>query len=392
MSERIAYLQLIAADTNNNRFYRMSQEGNIIVVEMGRNGAAPVVQKKPASLWDSIYRKKIAEGYVETADLHVLEKKEVQGEKYIPVKDESVRKFFDSIMHYANKELETKYLVSWADVTQEQIDRARMLIDEMSVSKDILECQNLLVELFAVIPRKMKNVKDHLPWHMKSMPHIIEKEYELLDIMAAKVLNESESILKQDMTVLDALGLNIRPVSKKEEEQIIKHLSKESAPHYKRAFRVENHKTDARFAEYMKKKGMSDKDISYLYHGSRNSNYYGLLTRGPLLYPDAPVTGKMFGQGLYFANRARKSIGYTSLNGSYWAVGKSQQAFLAVYKVCYKNAKHLSEWKHEMSRYNAKKIAPHDAVFAHGGADLINDEIIIYDEAACTLQYIIELC
>ena len=98
-NERMAYLQLIAADTNNNRFYRMRQEGNVIVVEMGRNGAAPVVQKKPAALWDSIYKKKISEGYVETADLHILEKKEIQGGKYIPIKDENVRKFFNSIMY-----------------------------------------------------------------------------------------------------------------------------------------------------------------------------------------------------------------------------------------------------------------------------------------------------
>ena len=70
MTERIAYLQLINADTNNNRFYRMRQDGNIIIIEFGRNGATPVIQKKPAALWDMIYRKKISEGYVETADLH----------------------------------------------------------------------------------------------------------------------------------------------------------------------------------------------------------------------------------------------------------------------------------------------------------------------------------
>ena len=29
----------------------------------------------------------------------------------------------------------------------------------------------------------------------------------------------------------------------------------------------------------------------------------------------------MFGHGLYFAPRAKKSIGYTSLNGSYWSGG-----------------------------------------------------------------------
>ncbi len=136
---------------------------------------------------------------------------------------------------------------------------------------------------------------------------------------------------------------------------------------------------------------MSDEDVSFLYHGSRNSNYYGLIANGPLLNPNAPVNGKMFGHGIYFANRAKKSINYTSLHNAVWTSGNSEQAFLAVYKVCFHNPKHVSEWKRKMTRYRKENITPHDAVFAHRGVDLINDEIIIYDEAQCTLQYIIEL-
>ena len=392
MSERIAYLQLINADANNNRFYRMRQEGNVIIVEFGRNGATPVTQKKPVSLWDVIYNKKIAEGYVETADLHIVEKKEVQNEKYAPIKDSMVRKFFDDICHYANKELKTKYLVSWSDVTEEQINKAQELIKKIDNCTDLKKSKELLLELFAIIPRKMKYVADYLPSSLCEMGIILQREQELLDVLAAQV--SQDIILKnksKEITILEALGLEIRPVTTKEEEQILKFLSAESAPRYKRAYRIKNKKTDDRFYAYMKEHGMTDKNVSYLYHGSRNQNYYGLMTQGPLLNPNAPITGKMFGQGIYFANRAKKSINYTSLRGSYWAGGTSNQAFLAVYKVAYKNAMDVSCHTCEMTRYTAKKIAPYDAVFAHGGADLINDEIIIYNEAQCTLQYLIEL-
>ena len=44
-----------------------------------------------------------------------------------------------------------------------------------------------------------------------------------------------------------------------------------------------------------------------------------------------------------------------------------------------------------MTGYTAKKIAPHDAVFAHAGDSLVNDEIIVFREAQVTLQYIIEV-
>ena len=112
---------------------------------------------------------------------------------------------------------------------------------------------------------------------------------------------------------------------------------------------------------------------------------------GLILNPNAPITGKMFGFGLYFANKAIKSVGYTSLTGSIWAKGSSKTGYLFVYKVAYKNAKHVQKWSHEMSGYTKKHIAPYDALFAHGGADLKNDEIIIYDEAQATIQYVIEL-
>lgn len=41
------------------------------------------------------------------------------------------------------------------------------------------------------------------------------------------------------------------------------------------------------------------------------------------------------GYGLYFAPRARKSVGYTSLRGSYWAGGHSNYGFMALYEVVY---------------------------------------------------------
>ncbi len=77
------------------------------------------------------------------------------------------------------------------------------------------------------------------------------------------------------------------------------------------------------------------------------------MTKGPLLRPQGVIiTGKAFGNGIYFAPRAKKSIGYSSLRGAYWT---------------------------------------HDAVYAHKGVILQNDEVIIFREEQATLQYIIEL-
>uniref|UniRef100_A0A915ERF8 Poly [ADP-ribose] polymerase n=1 Tax=Ditylenchus dipsaci TaxID=166011 RepID=A0A915ERF8_9BILA len=49
-----------------------------------------------------------------------------------------------------------------------------------------------------------------------------------------------------------------------------------------------------------------------LWHGSRISNWYGILSQGlRIAPPEAPVTGYMFGKGVYFADASSKSANYT---------------------------------------------------------------------------------
>merc|ERR1711936_514851 len=48
-----------------------------------------------------------------------------------------------------------------------------------------------------------------------------------------------------------------------------------------------------------------------LWHGSRMTNYAGILSQGlRIAPPEAPVTGYMFGKGIYFADMVTKSANY----------------------------------------------------------------------------------
>merc|ERR1719237_636909 len=48
-----------------------------------------------------------------------------------------------------------------------------------------------------------------------------------------------------------------------------------------------------------------------LYHGSRLSNWAGILSQGlRIAPPEAPVTGYMFGKGVYFADMSSKAANY----------------------------------------------------------------------------------
>ena len=61
-----------------------------------------------------------------------------------------------------------------------------------------------------------------------------------------------------------------------------------------------------------------EKDIGnkmLLWHGSRFSNFGGILSQGlRIAPPEAPVSGYMFGKGVYFADMVTKSAGYCCSN------------------------------------------------------------------------------
>lgn len=54
-----------------------------------------------------------------------------------------------------------------------------------------------------------------------------------------------------------------------------------------------------------------------LWHGSRLTNFVGIILQGlRIAPPEAPVTGYMFGKGVYFANMVSKSANYTAATRS----------------------------------------------------------------------------
>ena len=72
------------------------------------------------------------------------------------------------------------------------------------------------------------------------------------------------------------------------------------------AFKIEREGELAKFNP----NGFDNKKL--LFHGSRFSNYVGILSNGMRIAPpEAPASGYLFGKGVYFADSAGKSAGYT---------------------------------------------------------------------------------
>lgn len=75
----------------------------------------------------------------------------------------------------------------------------------------------------------------------------------------------------------------------------------------------------------------------------------------------------MFSDGIYFANKAQKSIGYSSLRGSYWANGNDNKGYLILFSVNLGKQKHI--YKHNSSCYKITEnnLLLNNSLFAHGG-------------------------
>ncbi|MCJ1433535.1 hypothetical protein MMC27_002898 [Xylographa pallens] len=74
-------------------------------------------------------------------------------------------------------------------------------------------------------------------------------------------------------------------------------------------FRIERNGENDRFAQSPFAKLQADRRL--LWHGSRATNFGGILSQGlRIAPPEAPVNGYMFGKGVYLADISSKSAGY----------------------------------------------------------------------------------
>lgn len=144
-----------------------------------------------------------------------------------------------------------------------------------------------------------------------------------------------------------------------------------------------------------------------LWHGSRLSNYVGILSEGLKIAPfEAPATGYMFGKGIYFADIVSKSANYCKPKEQSEglmllcevAVGKMNDKLIADF-----NASNLPSDCH--STRGLGKFAPSsgetiDDVFVPNGplsatgvegSSLLYNEYVVYNRDQVVCRYIVHV-
>ena len=390
------YLVMINADNNNNKFYHMKEvSGGEFEVTYGRVGKSGTTRTYPMCQWDTKYNEKIRKGYEDVTDLHAEKTVETD---FRDDNDKVVNELMKKLIGFSKKFISKHYSVSDNEVTPAMVEEAQYIIGELKnkVERDAIstgEFNYRLEKLFTTIPRSMGRVKDFMAENPKDFMDILEREQETLNVMKASVAQNGKVENKGNKTVLEALNLDIRECTDGEMKTIISHIEPANRGRVKRAFRVENKDTENRFNTFCKKNDYNDGDIEYYFHGSRNQNWYGILSEGLKLNPDAPITGKMWGYGLYSSPNAGKALNYASLRDCYWNSESANVGYMAVFKVALKNPKHFSKHTPEVGRATQKTMDKWgtDGVYAHAGASLKRDEVIVYREEQMTIRYLLEI-
>ena len=395
------YLVMVTASANNNKYYKQIPHGDSWTAEYGRVGSSPQRREYPMSQWNSKYNEKIRKGYVDQSELveDLIQVEKSTKSEYKEIENKVIAEIVERLQSMARKAISENYTISSNKVTQAMVDEAQdVLTSLLSISK-VEEFNDVLLKLFTVIPRKMGNVQDYLARTDKDFSGIIQKEQDLLDVMKGQVVQKQiieESIddeKQKENTILEQLGLVFEECDKKD-IAIIKDALGSCSDKFHKAWRVKNIKTQQRYDDFVKENNI--KDTKLLFHGSRNENWWSIINSGLVLKPtNAVITGKMFGYGIYYAPKARKSLGYTSLSGSYWARGNSSSGFMALMDVAYGKPYDVYSFDSKYYNFNYEKLQQAckgaNCLHAHEGSMLRNDEIIVYKEEQCTIRYLIEL-
>lgn len=396
------YLVMVTASANNNKYYKQIPHGDSWTAEYGRVGSSPQRREYPMSQWNSKYNEKIRKGYVDQSDLveDLIQVEKSKKSEYREIENKAIAEIVERLQAMARKAISDNYTISSNKVTHAMVDEAQDVLTSLIDAKDVDTFNETLLKLFTVIPRKMGNVKDYLAEKSDDFSRIIQKEQDLLDVMKGQVVqkqmideNSEKDDIQNENTILEQLGLVFEECSTKD-IAVIKDALGSCSDRFYQAWRVKNIQTQKRYDDFVRENHITNTKL--LFHGSRNENWWSIINSGLVLKPtNAVITGKMFGYGIYYAPKARKSLGYTSLDGSYWVRGNSKFGFMALMEVAYGKPYDVYSFDRKYYDFDYQKLQQAcpgaNCLHAHEGSMLRNDEIIVYKEEQCTIRYLIEL-
>lgn len=316
------------------------------------------------------------------------------------------------------------------------LDMEKMPLGKLS-QKQIQSAYEVLTEIYDLIRHNGNKVKfiDATNRFYTLIPHnfgvqsppvlnnvdLVEKHRQILDslleIECAYSMLQAES-KEENVNPLDKhyeqLKTKLEPIDKNSEEykileKYVRNTHAESHKMYKleifNIFKVARQSENRRYKPFKK---LENRKL--LWHGSRLTNFAGILSHGlKIAPPEAPVTGYMFGKGIYFADMVSKSANYccTTTHDSTGLMLLSEVALGNMLECT--SAKYITKLpsnKHSTLGRGRTMPDPKDSYKREDGVEiplgkpitdtniktsLLYNEYIVYDVAQVNIQYLFHM-
>lgn len=344
------------------------------------SGTNPIIQHIPSTSLEDIALNQIETNSPDTANL---------------IKMLSKRNIHNIISATAIEYDESKgtFSTPCGIVTQQGIDEARAILDEMEplLSKHLHNSP----EFIALLERYLRQIPHKvgrrlIPIEIIPDTEALEKEYQILDALSASLQSAiTQPVATSEVKELPKLfSVKLNIVT---DDSIIKHIIKffndtknskhtSSSLKVKTVYSVEIDSMKTSFEN----KGRSIGNVMELWHGTRVENVLSILKSG-LIIPKSGsknVTGRLFGDGVYFSDQSTKSLNYAQ---GYWGHGSMESnCFMFLCDVA-------------MGKFYIPKYCQHDipdgynSFYAQANkSGVMNNEMIIPNLYQCNLKYLVE--
>lgn len=427
-----AMLIFTDAKENNNKFYELIlNDDDSVVARWGRVGAEGQTKTYYGGQYEfnDIIRKKTSKGYVRTKTVSVnvtsgasqdkmalaeaakrdMVKVEASQDKKASVLIKLVERLAEMNRHQimsasnGNIKIDDTGLITTplGLVTASTIDDARQLLEKIekftstrayTSAKYIESLENYL----RLIPQKVPTRRGWYETFFTDFSSLTAQN-SLLDQLEGSLdlYKSKEEEIRKKMS--EAKGGEEKvfgtQLSLVEDEDVIKRINRfylenkndrhvSSHLKLKNVFELQNDDMKSRFESVSKKIG----NVKSLWHGTRAFNVLSILKNG-LIIPKSGgsyhITGRMFGNGVYFSDQSTKSLNYSY---GYWDGGsKDDNCFMFVAEVA------MGKEYVPSSPGNAFPMKGYDSTFAKANrSGVLNNEMIVYDINQVHLRYLCE--
>lgn len=397
------YLTDVCPEGNNYKFYRMIPNNNrkeidVIYGSIDESTCAPRHVNDPydSFLYWVRYYEKLSKGYEDKTNEYIRAKAESkrQKESGSPKCLTTNQILYKKLYEYANKKVES-YGINRLFVNENALKEAKKEFNKMCSMKTVRGFNNHLVKLMAISPRETGDrtqanyLLSQIAQSVSDFPRIIDREENLIFSIEAVLKNDilKDSRKNSSYPSFRDNDIMVFTVNDRQKAEVLSYLPQSLHSRVKEIYRVKPLEQEKRFSDYCKRNNI--KTIKKLWHGSVNSNWASIIENSLQIRPQV-ANGRMFGNGLYFANSALKSWNYTSIYGSTWARGTSSTGFMGLYATAYGNPWFVCGYGGKYTNSSVKNNG-YDCVHATSqNTGLRADEIIFYDNDAICLNYIVE--